>query len=54
MWERGYEGNEHRVNKECLVAVLTGNAMQGSGDGAGEVETGCRRGGEGGNNYDLI
>lgn len=32
--------------------LLTGNAMQGSGDGAGKVKTGCRR--EGGNNYDLI
>lgn len=24
------QGNEHRVNKGCLVAVLTGNAMQGT------------------------
>lgn len=46
MWEKGcIRGNEQRVNKECLLAVLTGNAMQGSGEGAGEVKTGCRRGG---------
>lgn len=52
MGKGGIKGMNTGVNKECLVAVLTGNAMQESGDGAGEVKTGCRR--EVGNNYDLI
>lgn len=53
MWEKGcIRGNEQRVNKECLLAVLTGNAMQGSGERAGRLRRGV--GGEGENNYDLI